>query len=176
MNTLLNWIGRFQLRTVFLMVFVLAIALTFSSFFIQYVLHEQPCPMCLWQRYSHMTIWGICLVTFVCWPIVRMPKFILAIVYAVGVYSAGVGLYQGLGQQGWVELPETCTGGSQELATADNLLLTLQNITPPPNCADIGFTIFGLTLAWWNFVIMSCMLICLTIWFIKNSGVRYKRI
>ena len=150
------------------MVMGLALSLTFSSFFIEHVLHEQPCPMCLWQRYSHMALWAVCLVSLVSWPLVRKPGLVIALLALIGVYSWGVGLYQGSGQQGWVELPATCTGGSAELATADNLLLALQNITPPPNCADIDFTVFGLSLAWWNFIIMSCMLYCLTVWLIKR--------
>lgn len=170
MNKLHQFITSFQPRTVVLMTMVLALSLTFSSFFIEHVLKVQPCPMCLWQRYSHMALWGVCLISLVAWPLVRHPKFIVAVLFAIGVYSAGVGLYQGAGQQGWVELPQSCTGGSQELATADNLLLALQNITPPPSCADIDFTVFGLTLAWWNFIIMACMLYCLTVWLIKRRA------
>ncbi|MFT7144973.1 MAG: disulfide bond formation protein DsbB [Alphaproteobacteria bacterium] len=150
--------------TVVFLVLFLGASLTASSYFIEHVLNEQPCPMCLWQRYSHMVLWAWALLVLLIWPALKNPKVFIFVFVLIGLYSASIGLYQGSGQQGWVELPQSCTGGNIQLADADNLLLSLTNSQKVPNCADIDFEVFGLTLAWWNFIIMSVMLVCLTTW------------
>lgn len=165
MQILLNFIKNLKPITVVVLVLLLGVCLTASSFFIEHILHEAPCPMCLWQRYSHMVLWGWALFALLIWPTVKTSKIIVLVCLLIGITSAGIGLYQGAGQQNWVELPQSCTGGNVELADADNLLLALMNAPKIPNCADIDFVVFGLTLAWWNFIIMSIMSACLTVWF-----------
>ena len=166
---LTNFIASFKARTVIYLTLFLGVTLTASSFYIEHVLNEIPCPMCLWQRYSHMVLWGVALFSLMLLPFFRKPKFFIFLFVLVGLYSGGVGLYQGAGQQGWVELPQSCTGGNVELLDADNLFLALTNVPKPPSCKDIDFEILGLTLAWWNFIIMSIMVLCLTIWLNKNK-------
>lgn len=169
---LLNWIGRFKPRTVIYLTLFLGVGLTASSFYIEHVLHQQPCPMCLWQRYSHMALWAVALVALLLWPYFPKPRLYAVMFLLVGLYSGGVGLYQGAGQQGWVELPQSCVGGEVELLDSDQLFLALTNVPKPPSCKDIDFEIFGLTLAWWNFIVMLMMVLCLTIWLNKNRRKR----
>ncbi len=165
---LLKFIQGFKAYTVVWLVLFLGVSLTGSSFFIEHVLNEQPCPMCLWQRYSHMVLWGAALFFILTWRVFKHPGLVLTVFLLIGVYSGGVGLYQGAGQQGWVELPQSCTGGGVQLLDVDNLLLALTNTPKIPNCADMDFSVLGLTLAWWNFIIMLSMVSCLTIWLIKK--------
>jgi disulfide bond formation protein DsbB len=169
LNYMFDFIASFRPRTVIYLTLALGMLLTLSSFYIEHVLHEIPCPMCIWQRYSHMTLWAVALFSLLLWPYLPKAKFYIFVFICVGMYSGGVGLYQGAGQQGWVELPQSCTGGSVELLDADNLFLALTNVPKPPSCKDIDFEVFGLTLAWWNFIIMSIMVLCLTIWLSKNK-------
>lgn len=166
---LINFIRSFQLKTVIYLTLLLGVTLTGSSYYIEHVLNEIPCPMCLWQRYSHMTLWAVALLALLFLPYTKKPKVFIFIFILVGLYSGGVGLYQGAGQQGWVELPQSCTGGHVELAGADNLLLALTNTPKVPSCKDIDFEVFGLTLAWWNFMMMSIMVLCLLIWLTKHK-------
>jgi disulfide bond formation protein DsbB len=163
-----GFIGSFHPKTVIYLTLALGMVLTLSSFYIEHALNEIPCPMCLWQRYSHMILWGVSLGALLLWPHMPKTKLYMFIFILIGIYSGGVGLYQGAGQQGWVELPQSCTGGNVELLDADNLLLALTNVPKPVSCKDIDFEVFGLTLAWWNFIIMSVMVFCLTIWLSKN--------
>lgn len=111
-----------------------------------------------------MVLWGWALFVLLIWQALKGGKVFIFIFVLIGMYSAGVGFYQGAGQQGWVELPQGCVGGSNELLDVDNLLLSLINVPKVPNCADIDFEVLGLTLAWWNFIIMSVMVYCLVVW------------
>lgn len=130
---------------------LLGVALTLSAFVLEYGVGVQPCTMCWWQRYAH---WAVALlggISFYFLP-ARLGLFVAGAPVLIGLGIAG---WQSLAQLGVLELPAVCGGHGALLASAgDDLLAHLQTAQPAPACDEIGFTLFGLSLAMWNVLIM----------------------
>jgi len=139
-----------------------------SAFFIEHVLEVPPCKMCWWQRYTHWMITG-----FALFALVMKDEDIkrrgLIVTLVVALISLGIGAYQSLGQLGIMELPESCQGGAamvfDNLADPAYLMAELQSIQEmEPSCGDTSFTIFGLTLAGWNAIMMTAVSATIVTW------------
>jgi disulfide bond formation protein DsbB len=63
----------------------------------------------------------------------------------IGFFHAGV-------EQGWWEGPSTCTSGSIQGLTTEQLLEQIQN-APLVRCDEIPWSLAGLSMAAWNGVI-----------------------
>jgi len=143
----------------------LGITLTLSAFYIEYGLGAKPCEMCWWQRYTHWAIWSVALAGVALQRVVS-PKVVIALLGAIVLVSGGIGYFQGLGQLGLVELPTSCTGSGAPLAAAGNLLEALMTEPAPsmPSCAEVNFAVFGVSLAWWNAILMTVTASVLLAW------------
>lgn len=144
---------------------VFSMLLTFAAFYLEYVEGAVPCRMCWWQRYTHWALWGVSLLGLLLTRYVN-PRMVLKFLFLIVIMSLSIGLYQGLGQAGVLTLPEFCGGSTNSLADADALLQLLTTaVDKSPNCADVGYTIFKLSLAWWNVIIMSLTALIMLLWF-----------
>ena len=149
-----------------------SIMLTLVSFYIEHVLGVQACTMCWWQRYTHWALWGVSLSAIFLGNYTRPIRFIRLLV-AIAFISSFIGIYQSLGQFGLIELPAFCGGHTTHLATSDQLLnLLTQNTPKPANCGKIDFTIFGLSLAVWNGILMASITAFTLIWLKLNNKVK----
>lgn len=143
---------------------VMSVILTLASFYLEYGHGAVPCRMCWWQRYTHWLLWAVSLSGIF---LVRYfnPVYFLRIALFLVILSGAIGFYQGLGQVGIIVLPEFCGNTSSTLAEADKLLeLLTKGADKVPNCADKGFTIFNISLAWWNLMLMSATALVMVVW------------
>lgn len=131
--------------------FLGGVVLIGSAFFIEYVLGAKPCQMCWWQRYIH---WGLTAIALLGW---LSRKHILALCGIVlgslgGLYIA---VWQTLVQQKILP-PPGCgdTGDAMPLNPNDLINSLNTGAYTLPSCDKIDFTIFGLSLANWNIVVM----------------------
>lgn len=147
-----------------------SMALTLSSFYLEYGQGAIPCEMCWWQRYTHWALWVLSLVG-VFFQRHISSLLILRLCLCVVLVSLTIGAYQGLGQLGVIVLPDICGGSSSGLAEADELLALLTtNVDKVPSCSDQGFTILNLTLAWWNVIVMSVTAVVMLLWMSNKKG------
>ncbi|WP_427965961.1 disulfide bond formation protein B [Altererythrobacter sp.] len=122
-------------------------ALLGGAYISQYVFGLFPCELCWWQRYPHFLALALALLSFVAPPRQLWIGFAaLAIIGSgvIGGYHAGV-------EYGWWEGLTACT------ATVDmgaNPLDAIMN-APMVRCDQAQWTLFGISLAGWNFLI-SC--------------------
>lgn len=114
----------------------------------QYLGELPPCKMCYWQRYPHaaaallgalaLFLPGTTLILIMAY----LAAFAALVTSAIGAYHAGV-------EQGWFEGPTTCTSGSIEGLSADELLNQIL-AAPVVRCDEIPWDLFGLSMAGWN--------------------------
>jgi disulfide bond formation protein DsbB len=106
-----------------------------------------PCEMCLWQRWPHFAAVALALLSFVA-PLKRLWIALagLAILTsgAIGAFHAGV-------EYGWWEGVTTCTAaiGSSGDALADIFA------APIVRCDEVQWSLFGISLAGFNFLIST---------------------
>tara|TARA_R110002095_G_scaffold203351_1_gene185256 strand:+ start:173 stop:631 length:459 start_codon:yes stop_codon:yes gene_type:complete len=134
-----------------------SIALLGSVYFFQHVLGYAPCKMCLWQRWPHAVAIVIGLVA------IALRDARLAIfgglaaltTSAIGFYHAGV-------EQKWWQGPNTCTSGSINGMSAEDLLNQIL-AAPIARCDEIAWDFLNISMAGWNGIISLCLAI---IWLI----------
>ncbi len=122
-------------------------ALMMGALGFQYIGELPPCKLCYWQRYPHIAAIAIgALFAFI-------GARILIALGAVAAFATGaVGIYHTGVEQGWWEGPTTCTSGSIEGMSTDDLLNQIMG-APLIRCDEIAWQFMGLSMASWNAVI-----------------------
>jgi len=127
----------------------------------QYLGHLVPCEMCMWQRYPHYAaIVAAALAILLRRTSLSLPLTILAGVLilssgAIGAFHAGV-------EYKWWPGPQHCTGTVQPGADFLKRLLA----APVIRCDEPQWTLFGISLAGFNFLIstvggLAVLVLCL---------------
>jgi disulfide bond formation protein DsbB len=131
-------------RTASLLLAIAAALILAAVFAFQYLGGAAPCPLCIWQRYPYGVLIALGVIGFFWQP--RPMLALGALVLLVGVGLAGY--HYGI-EQGWLALPAGCAAGG-EATSVEELRQMLREA--PPACDQVQFTVFGLSLAAWNFL------------------------
>jgi len=119
-------------------------ALLGGAYISQYGFGLHPCEMCWWQRYPHFVALLLALLAFVLPP--RTPVMLAALAIAVsgliGGFHAGV-------EYGWWHGVTACT--ASPVAGGGNALDAILN-APLIRCDVAPWSLFGVSLAGWNFL------------------------
>lgn len=107
-----------------------------------------PCPMCHWQRWPHYTAIVLAALAFV------VPghrnRFGLIVLAALAIaVSGGIGVYQAGTQYHWWQGETACTATIAHGLSADELLKQIM-AAPIERCDEIGWSLFGISLAGFN--------------------------
>lgn len=106
-----------------------------------------PCPMCLWQRYPHALAIVIALIAFM------VPGRLLPLGGALAALTtAGIGVFHTGVERKWWDGPKTCSSGSTEGLSAEELLDQIL-AAPVIRCDEVAWSLMGLSMATWNAVI-----------------------
>ncbi len=118
-----------------------------GAYISQYGFGLFPCEMCWWQRYPHFAAIGLALLSFgfkrARWPIVLAALAVLAS-GLIGGFHAGV-------ENGWWEGFTRCTSMVEK--GSDPLAAVLA--APITRCDEIQWSLMGISLAGFNFLISS---------------------
>ncbi len=127
------------------------------ALFFEHVMGLHPCKMCIWQRIPHMIVIALGVLTLFSF---TMPQRRILI----GVM--GIALCIGAGLAFWhsgVELkllpgPSTC---SADMALDGDPAALLDQILAAPivRCDEVPWSLFGLSMANWNFILTAAMAI-----------------
>ena len=133
---------------------LISLSLLGAAFYFQYVEGLAPCKLCFWQRWPHAII---ILLGFLSLTALR-GHLTLLVILLVAVISAGLGVYHsGIELQLWAG-PGGCTadisGTGDTSALLDSLLAT--NVV---RCDEISWQFLSLSMANWNALISSGMVI-----------------
>jgi disulfide bond formation protein DsbB len=151
-------------------VLVVSAAVILAVLLAQYWGRLAPCELCLTERWPWDVAIVIAFVAAMVGSRFALPwvALLLTAVFAVGnaiaVYHIGV-------EQHWLAGPSACTAAAGTPATLEALRAQLLH-QQPVRCDEPAWTLFGISLAGWNFLaslMMAC--ICLVI-FIRLRGKR----
>lgn len=137
-------------RRVALALAALAAAMLLGALAFQYLGGLAPCPLCTWQRYALIVAMVLALGSALSMD--NTAHVILAVAGAAFLTSAGIGAFQVGVEQGWWQGTQGCTGGQAMAATIDQLLAQAQG-KPPARCDEVAWSLFGISLAGYNFLI-----------------------
>ena len=118
-----------------------------GAVYIEYILQEKPCKLCLYQRIPYLaaifiSFFGYNFNKNLLW------LYLLLIIFIVSVFLSGY--HAGIENNIFNEY-SGCSVDNLNLTNKTELLNSLKNSLP--NCKDVNFRIFGLSLATLNFII-----------------------
>ena len=119
-----------------------------GAYLSQYGFGLYPCEMCWWQRWPHFAAVALALLAYV-----APPQRLWTAIAAVAILASGaIGLFHAGVEYGWWQGVTSCavvTGGG-----SGNALDDIMN-TPLVRCDEPAWTLFGISLAGFNFLIST---------------------
>lgn len=128
-----------------------SLALMLGAFAFQNIGGMAPCKLCIWQRYPHVIaiLLGLLALKF------ENAKLRTLLILAGAVSTATtavIGIYHAGVEQGIFKGPTSCTSGSIDKLSADDLLNQIMS-APLVRCDDIPWQLVGISMAGWNAII-----------------------
>ncbi len=118
-----------------------AAALLLGALGFQHIGELAPCKLCYWQRYGHVGAIALGAAALV------VPMALLLWLAALGAgSSAAVAVYHTGVERKWWEGPSSCTGGSVQGLTTDELFEQIMS-APIVRCDEIPWEMLGLSMA-----------------------------
>lgn len=131
-----------------LIAFGTPLALLAGAYISQYGFGLRPCEMCWWQRYPHFAALLFGLVA-----VIRPPGTVFVVLAALGVASSGlIGAFHAGVEYGWWQGPTACTT-IPAISGGDPMEAILN--APLIRCDVAPWSLFGISLAGWNFLFSS---------------------
>ncbi|OCC24029.1 disulfide bond formation protein [Croceicoccus estronivorus] len=123
-------------------------ALLAGAYIGQYLFDLYPCEMCWWQRYPHFAAIGLALMG-----VIARPKRFWFGLAALSILSSGlIGAFHAGVEYGWWEGLTACSS-PVAMGSGDPLEAVLN--APLVRCDDVQWSLFGISLAGWNFLIST---------------------
>ena len=151
-----------NVKNIYLVIFFLSISSLLSAIYIEYALEEKACILCIYQRIPYL------MSIFVCFFGYNYYKnlfwlYLLSVIFIFSFLLSGyhVGIENNIFQEF-----SGCTNSNINLIDKDELLKSL--VFERPNCKDVNFKLFGLSLASINLII-SITISMILILKIKNE-------
>ena len=126
---------------------LLSLAVIGFVLFSQYVQYYEPCELCLRERLPWYLIIALALVG-----LAFPSRRILIAIGLLMLISAGLGLHHSGVEQHWWAGPTECTSGSSGATTIDELRAMMLR-AKVVQCDQIAWTLFGISMATYNFLV-----------------------
>ncbi|NVJ69491.1 MAG: disulfide bond formation protein B [Alphaproteobacteria bacterium] len=113
-----------------------------------------PCELCWWQRYPYMAIMAVSLLATA---VKALPqKWVLVVLSLLFATDAGIAAFHFGVEQRWWEGLATC---SSFVGMTDNINDALKAVMDAPliRCDEIAWSLFGISMAGYNFLIATVM-------------------
>ena len=131
----------------FIIVFAVSFFSLAAALYVEYILSFKPCILCIYQRIPYAIALLISLVAF----FNGNKKTLLVILGLTFMASLLLSGYHVGIEKGIIEPIFSCTGDNINALEKEEILGSLNNIQP--DCKDVDFSIFGVSLATLNFII-----------------------
>lgn len=147
-------------RKGFLLGFLASCALIATALYMQYVLKQEPCPLCIFQRLFVIALGGVALLGAL-----HNPQLFGRRIYAALLALLALGGGAVAARQVWLQhlpadqVPECGPGLDYMLETfplSDTLGMVLRG---SGECAEVGWTLLGFSIAEWMLVVFAGYLV-----------------
>tara|TARA_B100000686_G_scaffold149808_1_gene157109 strand:+ start:532 stop:1008 length:477 start_codon:yes stop_codon:yes gene_type:complete len=151
-----------EIKKFYSLILFLCIISLISAIYIEYVLEQKPCKLCVYQRLPYLVSIFLCFFGYnysknFFWLYLLTLTFLLSSILS--------GYHVGVENSFFLE-STICTNENLNITDKSEILKSLNNQTP--SCKEVNFSIYGLSLATINFMIsLLTTVICILI--IKNE-------
>jgi len=134
-----------------------------AAYYFEFIGGFSPCKLCYWQRYPHFL--NILIFPFLYFFPIRSLIFIgmgsMLVSISLALYHVGV-------EQKYWPGPNSCSNGSIEGLTTDQLLDQIMN-APIVRCDEIAWELIGISMAGWNVLISFCLFLTWFYCYLKKA-------
>ena len=144
-----------NIKKFYIIIFTLSFFSLAAALYVEYILGFKPCILCIYQRVPYAIAILISLTTFFIGNR-KILLIILGLAFLIGILLSGyhVGIEKGI-----IEPIFSCTSENIKALEKEEILKSLNNIQP--DCKDVDFSIFGVSLATLNFIISFVLTIAI---------------
>ena len=136
-----------NIKKFYIIIFTLSFFSLVAALYLEYILGFKPCILCIYQRIPYAIAILISLTAFLIGNR-NILLIILGLTFLAGILLSG---YHVSIEKGVIEPLFSCTGENIKALEKEEILKSLNNIQP--DCKDVDFSIFGVSLATLNFII-----------------------
>ena len=136
-----------NIKKFYIIILILSFFSLIAALYVEYILGFKPCVLCVYQRIPYAIAILISLSAFLIGNR-NILLIILGLTFLAGILLSG---YHVSIEKGIIEPLFSCTGENIKALEKEEILKSLDNIKP--DCRDIDFSIFGVSLATLNFII-----------------------
>ena len=136
-----------NIKKFYIIIFSLSFFSLIAALYVEYILGFKPCILCVYQRIPYAIAILISLSAFLI-GYRNILLIILGLTFLAGILLSG---YHVSIEKGIIEPLFSCTGENIKALEKEEILKSLNNIQP--DCKDVDFSIFGVSLATLNFII-----------------------
>ena len=136
-----------NIKKFYIIIFSLSFFSLIAALYVEYILGFKPCILCIYQRIPYAIAILISLSAFLIGNR-NILLIILGLTFLAGILLSG---YHVSIEKGIIEPLFSCTGENIRALEKEEILKSLNNIQP--DCRDVDFSIFGVSLATLNFII-----------------------
>ena len=151
-----------NIKKFFIVIFTLSFFTLAAALYVEYILGFKPCLLCLYQRLPYVAALLISLIAFF-YENKKIFLIILTFTFTIGIVLSGY--HVGIEKQ-FLEPIFSCTGKDTDALEKEEILKSLNNIQP--DCKDVDFSIFGISLATLNFI-NSFVLATIVVYILKYA-------
>ena len=136
-----------SIKKFYIIIFTLSFFSLAAALYVEYILGFKPCILCIYQRIPYAIAILISLIAFLIGNR-NILLIILGLTFLAGILLSG---YHVSIEKGIIEPLFSCTGENIKALEKEEILKSLNNIQP--DCRDVDFSLFGISLATLNFII-----------------------
>ena len=136
-----------NIKKFFIIIFITSFFSLTVALYVEYILGFKPCILCIYQRIPYAIALLVSLIAF----FNGNKKTLLVILGLTFVASVLLSGYHVSIEKGIIEPIFSCTGDNINAPEKEEILKSLNNIQP--DCRDVDFSLFGISLATLNFII-----------------------
>ena len=144
-------------KNFYLIIFFISLISLISALYIEYILHYQPCKLCIYQRLPYI---AAIFISFIGFNYSNNDQILIVTIMIFALSSILSGYHFGIENSIFDEL-SACTNGSSDILNKSKLIESLYK-TMPVNCKDATFKILGISLAAIN-TILSILIVIFSI-------------
>ena len=147
-----------KLRNPYLLILLLSIISLLFAYYVEYVGHLAPCPLCIYQRFPYLVFIMLSLMTMSGQE--NCNKYYIATAFFAVILA---GYHSGI-ERGIFEISSFCSpliSISDNLSATDFKKMLYSNSKQIGMCNKPALVIFGLSMTEWNLLLNCCLLIIL---------------
>ena len=136
-----------NIKKFYIIILTLSFFSLIAALYVEYILGFKPCILCIYQRIPYAIAILISLTAF----FIGNRSILLIILGLTFLASILLSGYHVSIEKGFIDPIFSCTGENIKALEKEEILKSLNNIQP--DCKDVDFSIFGVSLATLNFII-----------------------